>query len=513
MKIMGYKNIARSIMISTILLILFNTLLISLFYYQNQLKEYEETLLALRYEHINQQKNILKKDVNQLVSMIKYKYGGDIQNHKEEVISFLRSLKVNIDQGNYVFVYALIKKQGGDGFARMVLNPNRLDLQGKLLSTYYKDSKGFAFRQAFLDGINKNGEAFVKYDYKKTNGTIGEKISYFYYLEPLNWVIAKGIYIDDIKKQLELKKKELEHRVQVQIKQNLFFFLFFSIIAIIIAYIIGKKTQSVIILKDKRVKQTTKALTDLNRELDNRVKKAIEKNKEQQKILMQKSKFIALGEMISLIAHQWRQPISELNAIILNIKFHHKMKMLDEETMAKKTKEMEHLLEYMSTTIDDFRTFFKPNKTKEKFYFYTSIQRINEIIKTVFKEHHITIEEKIDESLYLINYQNEFEQVMLNLLNNAKDALIADNISFPKVTIEVLKQNGRIMINICDNANGIDESILDKIFDPYFTTKEESDGTGIGLYMSKMIIEENMGGVLKVQSSQQGTCFSIVFMK
>lgn len=511
MKIMGYKNIARSIMISTILLILLNTLLISLFYYQNQLKEYEENVTALRYEHINQQKILLQKDVLQLIDMIKYKYGDKIVSNKEDIKKFIQNIKFNKDQGDYTFVYGLLKKEGGDGFALMVVNPNRPDLQGQLLSTHYKDSKGFAFRQAFLDGINADGEAFVQYDYKKTNGTIGKKISYFYYFKPLNWVVAKGIYIDDIQKQIELKKRELGTRLNIQIKQNIFFFIFFSIVAIIIAYIIGKKTQQVILQKDKRVKQTTKALTNLNRDLDSRVKKAIEKNKEQQKILMQKSKFIALGEMISLIAHQWRQPISELNAIILNIKFHHRLGKLDNETMETKTKEVEHLLEYMSSTIDDFRTFFKPNKTKEKFYFNDSIQRIHEIIKTVLKEHSITLEKQIDESLYIISFQNEFEQVLLNLLNNAKDALIIDEIQTPKITIKVYEEQKQIKIQICDNAKGIDKKIVDKIFDPYFTTKEESDGTGIGLYMSKMIIEENMGGELEVQSSASGTCFSIHF--
>jgi C4-dicarboxylate-specific signal transduction histidine kinase len=149
----------------------------------------------------------------------------------------------------------------------------------------------------------------------------------------LNWIIAKGIYIEDIQQNINIEKKALENRVKKQIKQNIFFFLFFSLIAIIITYIIGKKIQSIIYEKDKKVKSTTKALAKLNKELDTRVKTEVEKNKEQQKILMQKSKFVAMGEMISLIAHQWRQPISEINAIILNMKLHYDLGKLDKKQL------------------------------------------------------------------------------------------------------------------------------------------------------------------------------------
>ncbi len=321
MKILGYKNIARSIMISTILLILFNTLLISLFYYQNQLKEYEENLTTLRYQYINQQKDILKKDVTQIIKMIEFKYSKDrIEKNKNEIINWIKKIEFDKSKSDYIMVYDLLKKEGGDDFARLIVNPNRLDIQGTLISSNYTDIKGFKFREKFLEGINSSGEAFVQYHYKKINNKPGKKISYFYYYAPLNWVVAKGVYIEDIQQDIDKQKKLLELRLKKQIKQNLFFFLFFSIIAIVIAYIIGKKTQFTIESKDKQVKNTTKALATFNRRLDSKVKREVEKNKKQQAMLMQRSKFIALGEMISLIAHQWRQPISELNAIILNIK-------------------------------------------------------------------------------------------------------------------------------------------------------------------------------------------------
>jgi len=514
MNILGYKNISRLIMTTTILIILSNTLLISLFYYQNQLSEYEDHLLSLRYENIHKQKINLKKDIQQLISMIEYKYNEDsniISLQKTDIKKWIKSIEYDKEKSDYIFVYELLNKQGGDKFAIMLINPNRPDIEDKYVSTNYKDIKGFAFRKKFLQEVNEKGESIVKYSYKKTDEKIGEKISYFYYYKPLNWIIAKGIYIEDIQQDINVEKSALKKRINRQINQNLFFFLFFSIIAMIIAYIIGKKIQQIIEQKDKKVKSITRALTNLNKNLDHKVKQEVEKNKEQQKILTQKSKFIAMGEMISLIAHQWRQPISELNAIILNIKLHHKLNKLDNKIMENKTKDIENILDFMSNTIDDFRTFFKPNKQKQKFYFIKSLNRVRDISCAMLTEHNIKLKNNIDESSFIISYQNEFEQVVLNMITNAKDALIKDNIKKPVITIDLYKQNKKIYIHICDNANGISKDIIDKIFEPYFTTKDEAEGTGIGLYMSKMIIEQNMGGKLEVKSSNEGTCFIISF--
>jgi len=509
----GYKNISKIIMTTTILIILSNTLLISLFYYKNQINEYDEALINLKHEHINKQKINLKKDIHHLINMIEYKYSPKQLKTKEvrdEIKQWISSLSFDNEKSDYIFVYELLNRQGGDDFARMVIHPTRPKLVGTLLSTKYKDINGFSFRKKFMQDINIKGDSIVSYAYQKATKRIEEKISYFKYYKPLNWIIAKGVYNDEIKQEMTSKREDLKHRVTKQIKQNIFFFILFSIVATIIAYFIGKMIQFIINEKNKMVKKTTKELALLNRELDSRVKKELEKNKEQEQILMQKSKFIALGETISLIAHQWRQPISELGAIILNIKLHHKLDKLDSKLMNKKATEVETILEYMSKTIDDFRTFFKPNKNKYNFNINSSTQRVLQITKPMLGEHQIKIIQDIDNSIEINSYQNEFEQVLLNIISNAKDAIVSDNIQNGNISINVY-QTDKIYIKICDNAKGIDGSLIHKIFNPYFTTKSEAEGTGIGLYMSKMIIEENMAGKLSVQSSNEGTCFIISF--
>jgi len=511
---LGYKNISKIILTTTILLILSNTLLISLFYYKNQMTEYDIALEQLKTENINIQKDELVSSVQNLIEMIEFKYSKDElkdTRNKQYIKQWIKNIKFDKNKSDYIFVYELLNKNGGDKFAKMIINPNRPDIEGKFISTNYTDSNGFAFRKKFLNDINKQGDSIVSYSYKKTNEKIDKKISYFKYYAPLNWIIAKGVYDKDIQKEIALKKSTLKQKITKQIKQNLLLFILFSIMAIGIAYIIGKLIKNIIHEKEYKVKKTTKALAVLNRDLDTKVKQEVEKNKAQSEILMRKSKFIALGETISLIAHQWRQPITELNAIILNLKLHHRLNKLDDTLMEKKSNEIETLLHYMSTTIDDFRTFFKPQKEKEVFFFVDSFQRVSEICSAMLNEHHINLVKNIDKELYIKNYQNELEQVVLNLITNAKDALVSDCIKDPIITINVYKKDKVIYLEVWDNAKGIDKNIQDKIFDPYFTTKEEANGTGIGLYMSKMIIEQNMGGDIMIHSTQKGSCFIISF--
>jgi signal transduction histidine kinase len=507
----GYRNISKIIMTTTILIILSNTLLISLFYYNNQFAQYQENLQNLKNENIYQQQMSLKNDINILIKMIEFKYTKTQLNEpkiQKEIIRWISHISFDQNKSDYIFVYELLDKRGGDKFARMIINPNRKDLVGKYISTNYKDIHGFRFRDKFLKDINLHNDSIVTYSYKKTNQKIETKSSYFRYYKPLNWILAKGIYHDDIKQDMLAKNIVLKQKFTNHITENILVFGLFFLVAIIITFLIGKKVKDIIYDKQLQVKKTTKALALLNRELDSKVKIEIEKNKEQELLLMQKSKFVTLGETISLIAHQWRQPLSELGAIILNIKLHHKLNKLDNKMMSEKTKESEILLEYMSKTIDDFRTFFKPNKIKNDFNIYSSCQRVLQITKPMLDGYSISIIQNIDKTITINSYQNEFEQVILNLISNAKDALLSDKIKSPEIIINIYKED-KIYIKISDNANGIEEAIAKKIFEPYFTTKTDTDGTGLGLYMSKIIIEKNMNGNIELQSNNKGSCFKI----
>jgi two-component system, NtrC family, C4-dicarboxylate transport sensor histidine kinase DctB len=244
-----------------------------------------------------------------------------------------------------------------------------------------------------------------------------------------------------------------------------------------------------------------------------KVKQEIEKNREKEQLLVQKSKFIALGEMISNIAHQWRQPLSELSSIMMFIRFKYNIGALDKETMEKKSKEADKVLEYMSHTIDDFRNFFMPKKEKEEFFLLREVETVMNIISSTLSNYNIKIETKIDENIQIKTYLNEYKQVLLNIINNAKDILIEKNIKNPLIQISAYEEETYVVVYIEDNGGGVLVEPKGKIFEPYFTTKEDSNGTGIGLYMSKIIVDKNMKGKLRVRNTQNGAKFAIFIPK
>ena len=251
------------------------------------------------------------------------------------------------------------------------------------------------------------------------------------------------------------------------------------------------------------------ALSELNKNLDYKVKQEIEKSRSQESMLLQQSRLAAMGEMVGNIAHQWRQPLNALGIIIQNIALSYSLGKLDNNFLEKSVDDSLKLTNMMSSTIEDFRNFFKPNKTKGVFLLSESLYSSLELIDATLTNNNIKVISEIENDLYTNGFQNEFAQAILNILSNAKDALIEGKIDEPKIIIKLYKSNNIAKLCIYDNAYSIKNEILKKIFDPYFTTKDEGKGTGIGLYMSKLIIEKNMGGIIYARNVNNGVEFII----
>ncbi|MFY4862013.1 sensor histidine kinase [Aliarcobacter butzleri] len=231
-----------------------------------------------------------------------------------------------------------------------------------------------------------------------------------------------------------------------------------------------------------------------------------EKN-EKEKLLIHQSKLASMGEMINNIAHQWRQPLTHLGFINMNFQLALEDKKIDIKYLNEKIKESNFQLDFMSKTIDNFKDFYKVNKQKENFYLSDEIYKAIEIMQPIFDNLNINFEFKIKEDTQITAYENEYSQVILNLLTNAKDAIILRKTSNPQIKIILETKNNKSITTILDNAGGIEKEHLNSIFDPYFTTKEK--GTGIGLYMSKMIIESHFKGKIDVFNTKDGVSFSI----
>jgi len=232
----------------------------------------------------------------------------------------------------------------------------------------------------------------------------------------------------------------------------------------------------------------------------------VSKEKEQQKELMvHQSKLASMGEMIGNIAHQWRQPLTHISYTFMNIQEAQKHGELSPEYLNNKIDDANTQLTFMSNTIDDFKNFYAPHKEKEDFSLANATKETLEIMKNTLKDSDIEVEIIVKEDSKLHNYKNEYKQVLLNLLSNAKDVLRERVTLNPKVTITIDKG----IVSVKDNAGGIQENVLEHMYEPYFTTKEEN--SGIGLYMSKMIVEKNMGAKLSVSNSTEGAKFIMNF--
>ena len=248
----------------------------------------------------------------------------------------------------------------------------------------------------------------------------------------------------------------------------------------------------------------------LNSNLEQKVILETSKQKEQEQLLIQQTRLAAMGEMIGNIAHQWRQPLNALGLVLQNLKFSYDIGELNENMMSKSINKATMLTNSMSKTIDDFRNFFKPNKAKEEFSINENVFKAIELVESTFEHHHIKLEKHFSlEEPKFYGFPNEFSQVILNILTNAKDAIFENKIENPLVIVQTKIEDSNILISIKDNGKGISEEIINKIFEPCFTTKDESKGTGIGLYMSKLIIENNMGGKIEVKNDDEGAIFTI----
>lgn len=490
---------------------------ISYFYVNNTYDEFGIEMERVVNEYYLNKKKTLKKEVNTVIDIINYNVAKSNLNDeelKDDAARLLNNITFEENKSNYFFVYEVKNMEGGDDFAKLVVNPNRPDLVGQLISTRYEDTDGKKFREDFLKDIRKTGESFTQYAYKKPNSEDSKyKLSYFKYYERFNWIIAVGIYTDDIENEIEIKRDMLKQKIKKQIVQNIVLFTMFLSIAILISIAISQKINDILKNYETKVRKNAKQLEELNFSLEEKVREEIEKNRENEQLLVQKSKFIALGEMISNIAHQWRQPLSELSSILMFIKFKYEMDALDKETMEKKSKEADRVLEYMSHTIDDFRNFFMPKKEKEEFSLVQQIELAINIISSTLLNYNIKMNLRVDENIKVNTYLNEFKQVLLNIFSNAKDVLIEKNIENPFIKVSAFEDDNYVVINIQDNGGGILVEPKNKIFEPYFTTKEDANGTGIGLYMSKIIVEKNMKGKLRVKNTNDGALFIIYIPK
>ena len=249
------------------------------------------------------------------------------------------------------------------------------------------------------------------------------------------------------------------------------------------------------------------------KELEKKIEEEVAKNREKDKLMFQQAKLASLGEMLGNISHQWRQPLMEINSLFLPIEAKITLDIpLDNQEILETITKLNHITKYMSNTIDDFKNFFATNKEKIRFVLLEQINSTINIISGGLKNHNIKLDIIIQKNPEMIGYKNDYSQVLINIISNAKDVLIQRKIENPYIKISIFEENENIITTVEDNGGGIKVKPIEKIFEPFFTY-QKTNGSGIGLFMSKLIIEKNMSGKLLVQNSHEGAFFKIIIPK
>lgn len=274
-----------------------------------------------------------------------------------------------------------------------------------------------------------------------------------------------------------------------------------------------RKVQSELNEKAEQLKDAKEKLTRLNTSLEERVALEIEKNRQHQKLMIQQSRHAQMGEIISMIAHQWRHPLNNLSLIIQDAVFQYKTNRFSGDVIKRLNTESSKQIKQMSNTITEFRDFFKPDKESVEFDIIHSLNQAVDIIKPLLETHKIELITELQKDIRMFGYPTELGQSIVNLLSNAKDALVENGITNKSIKLSLRSYENKITIVIKDNAGGISKNIIEKIFDPYFSTKTDKHGTGLGLYIAKIIVEDHMKGKLSVSNDKSGAVFVISFIQ
>lgn len=397
---------------------------------------------------------------------LSYMDGGDLKRARE---NYNQSLRLYEELGDKPGTAANLINLGG-----IHLNIEEYEAAEEIALRGLKLAEETGVEALIKDGNNLLSELFeMTGDYQKAHVYYKKYTEIRFNLENLE----SKRHIEDIQAKYEFEKREKEAEISR--------------------------------LKNIELAEANAELTRLKKDLEQQVEEGIEKLRKKDSLMAAQSRQAEMGKMIGFIAHQWKQPLNSIGLIAQNLADASIFDELDDETLIKGTSNIFELVNFMAKTIDDFRNFFRPETNKICFDPAKVIETTMHLISRSFDAHNIKINLKLAEGCKLEGFPNELSQVIINLLNNAREALETDeDIIDKQVWVSLHQEAEKVVIKIKDNGPGIPETVLPHIFDPYYTTKPDNEGTGLGLYMSKTIINEKMKGEISV-NCEAGTVFNI----
>ncbi|ADG93661.1 integral membrane sensor signal transduction histidine kinase [Arcobacter nitrofigilis DSM 7299] len=474
--------------------------------------------------------NIIKKENSYLKSFCFYDKEGDLLTYfgasPESKLSFANSLKKPYDGfwfNNKSFDYHTVseardKNSNIIGYVVFVIDPKYfLSEIRKLINIYAFISYQKANEKEMRFMLNKDTETseIIKNNKIKIDSEIRTSEGLF-----LPYAIkGKGINsLNDFKIIFLQDVLHWKKILQKAILQSLIIMVILVLITIMVINYGFDKILKELDESNEKLKISQNKLEELNKNLQIKIEKEIKlklikqrEANEKERIIAHQSKLASMGEMIGNIAHQWRQPLTEVSSILINMELHYERDKLTKEKFHDKVNEINEQVIFMSKTIDDFRNFFSSGKQKESVNISSIISSASKLMSASLENNAIECILNIKDDFEVYCYPNEISQALLNIISNAKDIVIERGIIDAKIEILAYKKDTKSILSIEDNAGGIKVFPLDKIFEPYFSTKQAKSGTGIGLYMTKTIIEKNNSGKIEIKNSQKGAIFTIIF--
>lgn len=498
------KNIPKFIILTPVLTVVLIAFFTIYFFIQNQNKYFEEEALRVEEAYIKKQEELLKKELDYIINYLDYRTlrSNNISEEelKDELLRYSETIRYG--KNGYIWIHDTSYFLRAHPFRQESLNTYDIAL---------KDAMGTLITKKFIDEtIKKPDGVFIEYYWQRPKELhFTKKLGFFRLYKKYNWVIGTGLYMDDIQKSIFENRKLLEKRINKYI--NLVVLISFIVILIIglLSFLVSQKITKVLSQYQENVKKKEFLLEDLNKNLELKVQKAIQEVNKKDRFMYLQSRLARMGTMLSMIAHQWRQPLSEVSGILMELETAAKFDKADKKMIDDSVKQSNRQLKYMSNTIDDFRNFFKPDKKKVEFSVVEACRKAISLVKPTIKNLDIILEYDFTDDALVFGYKREFAQVIINLLSNAKDALNSREVDNATIFIKTKILDNKIFVYIEDNAGGIESKYINRVFEPYFTTKEKLKGSGLGLYMSKMIIEKNMQGELFVENINKGARFTL----
>jgi signal transduction histidine kinase/ABC-type uncharacterized transport system substrate-binding protein len=443
---------------------------------------HQENIGAITTTNMINQKNLTKNEIEQLAKM-----SHIYSNAKEKLLEYINTTRY----GNNGYFFAL------DMEGNILAHGDDSTLIGKNVYNL-KDEDDVYFTQKIITNAILNSIEFVKYKWEyPATGKLATKYTYSKFLPKYNIVIASGVYDEDIHLLINKEISELNMKNKQQMMQILWISFAIIITFTILAIILSNMVRKIFENYNAEIDSKNHDLELLNLSLEDRVKDEVKKNQEKDTIIFQQTKMAAMGEMIENIAHQWRQPLSIIATGATGMKFKKENDVLKDSDLFKTCDIINDNAQYLSQTIDDFKNYIKDERLKKYFYIKNNLENLYKIVEASIKNNNIKLFFDIDETIQINGYPNELIQCMVNIVNNAKDAL-KDIKGERLLFISAKMSNNKVEIVFKDNANGIAEDVISKIFEPYFTTKHKSQGTGLGLSMTYNMITQGMLGSIDV---------------